>query len=108
MGKTYGKKSTEAKSIIFDQIKNSQSLEIIRAQFLICQHFLVFDKRKKLKIGNPFSLKRQNDVLKDKSIFDSLSYLQNHVMIQTLVKAFPLVYFTICINLLLPHTIGSL
>ena len=30
--------------------------------------------------------------------------LQNHVMIQTLVKAFSIVYFTICVNLLLPHT----
>ena len=53
------------------------------------KHFLVFDKRKfekKVKSETPPPpLKRENDVSRDKSIFDSY-----------------LVYFTICVNLLLP------
>ena len=46
-------------------VKVVTNLEIIQPQFLIGQHFLVFDKRKlkkKSKIGNPFPLKRENDV----------------------------------------------
>ena len=54
MGETYGKKSTEAKSIIFNQIKNSL-VKVVTNQpqlgnysttVFIGQHFLVFDKRK--------------------------------------------------------------
>ena len=57
-------------------VKVVTNLEIIQPQFLIGQHFLVFDKRKfKKKIGNPFppppALKRENDVSRDKPIFDS-------------------------------------
>ena len=54
-------------------VKVVTNLEIIQPQFLICQHFLLFNKRKfkNEKIGNPFPLKHENDVIKDKSIFDS-------------------------------------
>ena len=42
---------------------------MIKAQFLIGQHFLSFDIIKELKnvtLGNPHPSKRQNDVMKDK------------------------------------------
>ena len=88
-------------------VKDVTNLKIIQPQFLIGQHFLVFDKRKffkKVKSETPPPpppLKRENDVSRDKSIFDSY-----HVVIFThMVKAFSLVYFTICVNLLLPHII---
>ena len=62
-------------------VKVVTNLEIIQPQFLIGQHFLVFDKRKLKKKQNrkPLSpLKRENDVSRDTSIFDSC-----HVVIFT-------------------------
>ena len=63
-------------------VKVVTNLEIIQPQFLIGQHFLVFDKRKLKNKYNrkpsPPPLKRENDVLRDKSIFDSC-----HVVIFT-------------------------
>ena len=78
-------------------VKVVTNLEIIQPQFLIGQHFLVFDKKFKKKVKSetpsppsnvkmtfqPFSsppppLKRENDVSRDKSIFDSY-----HVVIFT-------------------------
>ena len=78
--------------------------ENIQPQFLITQQFLVFDKRKlRKKIGNPPPPpKRENDVSRDKSIFYSYHVV---IDIHTLVKAFSLVHFTICVNLLLLHII---
>ena len=50
------------------------NLEIIQPQFLTGQHFLVFDKSKLKNVTSEtlsIPLKHENDVLKDKSIFDS-------------------------------------
>ena len=45
-------------------VKVVTNLEIIQPQFLIGQHFLVFDKKlkKKVKSETPSPLKRENDV----------------------------------------------
>ena len=83
-------------------VKVVTNLEIIQPQFLIGQHFLVFDKRKSETPPPP--LKHENDVSRDKSIFDSYHIPSGDI--HTLVKAFSLVNFTICVNLLLlaaPH-----
>ena len=57
---------------------------MIQAQFLIDQHFLVLDikKLKKIMSGNPHPPKRQNDVIKDKSIYESSlrnCFLDGHI-----------------------------
>ena len=68
-------------------VKVVTDLEIIQPQFLIGQHFLVFDKRKfkkkKAKSETPFPLKRENDVSRETSIFDSC-----HVVIFTQIGFF--------------------
>ena len=59
-------------------VKVVTDLEMIQPQFLTGQHFLVFDKRKLKKKSETPSLlppppppKRENDVSRYKSIFDS-------------------------------------